>query len=111
MAKTPADVECLLPSHEALRSKRSKPWIFVKHAYALLGVTTIAALSLYKGYGHCSLQPMHVTGTEPAVPCVQVAPLVPKENGDLWKVTAAAISSESFKERAVSWLGGAVQIP
>ncbi|KAF9037397.1 carboxypeptidase S [Hymenopellis radicata] len=103
--------ELSLPFDQAPKPKRNKAAVLV------LALAALAALSLFECHGQDFLGLGSNPSTDGATidaqdtACVQVAPLVPVQNSELWNVTGAAISTESFKSRAVSWLGGAVQIP
>lgn len=43
--------------------------------------------------------------------CPQADRLFPEANSELWKNLSSQVSSDSFKEKAIAWLGGAVRIP
>ncbi len=104
-----------LPSNQASKPESTRNTVLVKHV--VLALAALTALSLFQCHGRGLLElgsdisaGVAVTGAQDAA-CVQVEPLVPVQNSELWNVTGAAISSESFKSRAVSWLADAVKIP
>ncbi|KAI0820814.1 carboxypeptidase S [Trametes gibbosa] len=43
--------------------------------------------------------------------CPQAHAVVPKKNGELWTSLGKAFGTDTFKERAVEWLGGAIRVP
>ncbi|KAH9893483.1 carboxypeptidase S [Cubamyces lactineus] len=43
--------------------------------------------------------------------CPQASAVVPQRNGELWKSLGKTYDSDTFKARAVEWLGGAVRVP
>lgn len=43
--------------------------------------------------------------------CVQADALTPSKHGKLWEDLGFTIETEEFREKAVKWLGGAVQVP
>ncbi|KAF8892084.1 carboxypeptidase S [Infundibulicybe gibba] len=43
--------------------------------------------------------------------CPQVDSLQPNKNNELWKALGRAIDTDEFKNRAILWLGGAVNVP
>ncbi len=104
-----------LPSNQTVKPESTKTTVLVKHVVLALAALTALALFQCRGRGLLGLGPDisagdAATGAQDAA-CVQVEPLVPVQNSELWNVTGAAISSESFKSRAVSWLSDAVKIP
>ena len=43
--------------------------------------------------------------------CPQVSAVVPVKNSELWSSLGQTFVTDSFKSRAVEWLGGAVRVP
>lgn len=77
--------------------KRSHPVLFI-----VLGIYCLFRLR----YGD-----WFVSDNASAPTCPQVDALTPQKNSDLWNELNDKISTSSFKQSAIDWLGGAVRIP
>ncbi|KAK0205146.1 hypothetical protein DFS33DRAFT_1427674 [Desarmillaria ectypa] len=99
----------LIPT-DGLKPKRSQ------FKLKLLGVAFLsiiwASLSFSRRYGiHVYIFGWNDADLLTSPGCPQVDVLVPDKNVDIWKAVGKAITTEEFKLRAASLLGGAVQIP
>ncbi|KAI0272775.1 carboxypeptidase S [Gloeopeniophorella convolvens] len=99
--------EALLPSATATPAKHDEnlKWKF-------LGLAVALAVGVAIRYADYKLSaPARHAPQSNANLCPQADALYPQRNAKLWETLGKDFDQDSFTKRAVSWLGGAVQIP
>ena len=107
--ETEAWLPSSLPGQPAQRTSKARRWI-------TLGAIVAAAV-LYLGspfVSHSASTPACISRFLPSHQeslCPQVEALYPVKNEEIWNTLHSEINKDSFKEQAISWLGGAVRVP
>jgi Gly-Xaa carboxypeptidase len=100
----------LLPTTVTHLGGRATPWS------RLLTLLSFASLAALWGTFHIYTGPFTGTlggkGTHASdALCPQVDQLMPVKHADLYEQLGSLIGTESYKQRAIDWLAGAVRIP
>ena len=105
-----------LPSSNHIQSapSRSKRSLLLKILVigSILWIAAIRLLPLLTVVArHCGVWRDELTNAYTEPPCLQVNILQPNKNSEIWESIGKEISTNAFKDSAISWLSGAVQVP